>query len=388
MSSAAPASTVSSSTSTSSVVHRGLTYLCQRDAIAVDEALFESFSVDALMELAGYAVAQAIAQEFPDQKTKILILAGPGNNGGDGLVAARHLWHFGYREICVYCPKVPLEKPLFRNLLQQIADLGIDRVLDVEELFGSGGAVDAEEQPSVVSLPAWPTYEVYVDAIFGFSFRGWRGGGKDSPYDRLVEGLKTVDAAADGSVYELLQPKGSESDPTKGAGSAGARAGLQASASDPLRTPGSRGNKWVVSVDIPSGWLIDDVRASDGVMKIRAGQTAGATGRKYSLDDTYYDLNDPGTSTQTGPGAGAAAVDQPRGLMFVPHMLVSLTLPKLCSKGFLGVHYVGGRFVPPTLSHSMGLVLPGYGAGNLSQVVRVDGASDGGGRRIVAEATL
>ncbi|MCB0842679.1 MAG: NAD(P)H-hydrate dehydratase [Bacteroidetes bacterium] len=46
-----------------------------------------------LMEEAGKQSAERIAQLFPEQKT-FLILAGPGNNGGDGLVIARylHLW--------------------------------------------------------------------------------------------------------------------------------------------------------------------------------------------------------------------------------------------------------------------------------------------------------
>ena len=53
------------------------------------------FSVDQLMELAGLSVACAVAAEAA-APARVLVLAGPGNNGGDGLVAARHLHHFGY----------------------------------------------------------------------------------------------------------------------------------------------------------------------------------------------------------------------------------------------------------------------------------------------------
>jgi hydroxyethylthiazole kinase-like uncharacterized protein yjeF len=49
-----------------------------------------------LMENAGRAVADELALRFPDAGT-VAVLCGPGNNGGDGFVAARHLAERGYR---------------------------------------------------------------------------------------------------------------------------------------------------------------------------------------------------------------------------------------------------------------------------------------------------
>ncbi len=55
------------------------------------------------MELAGLSVAAAIQHAYPPHAfANVAILAGPGNNGGDGLVAARHLKHFGYTPTIVY----------------------------------------------------------------------------------------------------------------------------------------------------------------------------------------------------------------------------------------------------------------------------------------------
>ncbi len=49
-----------------------------------------------LMENAGRAVADEVVRRFPDRET-VVVLCGPGNNGGDGFVAARHLKEQGYK---------------------------------------------------------------------------------------------------------------------------------------------------------------------------------------------------------------------------------------------------------------------------------------------------
>lgn len=73
--------------------------------MAVDEELMGplGFSVDQLMELAGLSVACSLCAEYPAAShSRVLVMAGPGNNGGDGLVAARHLHHFGYAvQVCL-----------------------------------------------------------------------------------------------------------------------------------------------------------------------------------------------------------------------------------------------------------------------------------------------
>ena len=72
------------------------------------------YNVNQLMELAGLSVAQSLHDYYEKElKTsikkpspKVLTVCGPGNNGGDGLVAARHLYMFGYSPVVFY-PKRP-----------------------------------------------------------------------------------------------------------------------------------------------------------------------------------------------------------------------------------------------------------------------------------------
>lgn len=56
-----------------------------------------------LMEAAGAAVALACVRHLAEgRRTRVLVLCGPGNNGGDGFVAARHLGRLGH-DVDVRC---------------------------------------------------------------------------------------------------------------------------------------------------------------------------------------------------------------------------------------------------------------------------------------------
>ncbi|MDX1414673.1 MAG: NAD(P)H-hydrate dehydratase [Candidatus Promineifilaceae bacterium] len=62
------------------------------EMVAAEKAADASgVTYDMMMEIAGRSVAEAIIERVPTREQKILILVGPGNNGGDGLVAGRYL---------------------------------------------------------------------------------------------------------------------------------------------------------------------------------------------------------------------------------------------------------------------------------------------------------
>jgi hydroxyethylthiazole kinase-like uncharacterized protein yjeF len=64
----------------------------------VDRRAVEEFGIPimVLMENAGRAVAQ-VTRAYTNPESQVLIIAGPGNNGGDGLAAARHLANLGHQ---------------------------------------------------------------------------------------------------------------------------------------------------------------------------------------------------------------------------------------------------------------------------------------------------
>jgi NAD(P)H-hydrate epimerase len=87
-----------------------------------------------LMENAGCAVAAAVkalaVQTDRWGKGPILVLSGPGNNGGDGFVAARHLWRQGARVVAVLVGTEgrPTGKDSLRNWDRLEGEDGVERI--------------------------------------------------------------------------------------------------------------------------------------------------------------------------------------------------------------------------------------------------------------------
>ncbi|XP_012217398.1 NAD(P)H-hydrate epimerase [Linepithema humile] len=136
-------------------------YLNQLEAINIDKDLFEKykFSVDQLMELAGQSCAIAVAKSYPlleNSSNKVLVCCGPGNNGGDGLVCARHLKQFGYSPE-IYYPK-RTSNTLYERLLHQCMENDIP-ILENQYI------------EKAMDLTILHKYTIIIDALLGFSFK-------------------------------------------------------------------------------------------------------------------------------------------------------------------------------------------------------------------------
>ena len=82
-------------------------HLTQESAKQLDQLLFQYFSVEALIELAGQACAIAIQKTYEPQVTAVLV--GSGNNGNDAIVCARYLKLFGF-DVSLIIPKMKDQK--------------------------------------------------------------------------------------------------------------------------------------------------------------------------------------------------------------------------------------------------------------------------------------
>jgi len=92
-------------------------------------AVRHGVSLDTLMENAGLAVAEAARNELGGAAGKrVLVLVGPGNNGADGLVAARHLSRWGANATAYLVLNRPNSDPKMKPALEYgVTVTGVDQ---------------------------------------------------------------------------------------------------------------------------------------------------------------------------------------------------------------------------------------------------------------------
>src|ERR1700693_3819169 len=120
------------------------------DRISQEKYGIPSYS---LMTRAGEAVADALVEQFPDAATDVLVIAGKGNNGGDGFVAGRRLIRDGFALRAV--------------LLGRGADLKGDAARAFAEFRASGGRVIEASTESSLDAALGKKPSAVIDAIFG-----------------------------------------------------------------------------------------------------------------------------------------------------------------------------------------------------------------------------
>ena len=151
-----------------------LPILTPAEAGTLDRASAErGITVETLMENAGWAVARAAsALVGRAYGYRAVVVCGKGNNGGDGLVAARHLerWGFG---VTVLLPAAP-------DAFRGAAALSLRRFVD------AGGRC-RHSSPGLLAREL-DRADVVVDAIFGTGFRG-------SPEGEFGAAIAAVDGA-------------------------------------------------------------------------------------------------------------------------------------------------------------------------------------------------
>ena len=109
-------------------------------------------STDVLMENAGLAVAQGARDLVGAAGVRVIVLVGPGNNGADGLVAARHLRRWGAEVICFVVggrpetdPKMDLALEYGVRVIDVASPSGLENLLSqsalvIDAVLGTGRA--------------------------------------------------------------------------------------------------------------------------------------------------------------------------------------------------------------------------------------------------------
>ncbi len=134
-------------------------YITRKQSSRLDDLMPKKFHIknEMMMELAGYHLAAYIRDNFKERE--ILVCVGKGNNGGDGLCAARHLMNFGFDV------KIFLATPDLNEL--SLKHLRIAYSLSIPVLKSIG------------------QHQLILDCLFGYNLKG----NPKKPFDSFIEAI-------------------------------------------------------------------------------------------------------------------------------------------------------------------------------------------------------
>jgi NAD(P)H-hydrate epimerase len=266
-----------------------------------------------LMERAGLATAQAIAAEFPG-RSAALVAVGPGNNGGDGMVVARHLAEAGWQVRVVAPEGAPPATPDAATMTAIAASLGI-RVEPLDRAPAGDGVV-------------------VVDALLGTGARG-------APHGAVADAIDWI-AASGAPVVAVDVPSGVEADTGRVPGAAvtaeltvtyhGDMVGLRVA-------PGSgrAGRVRVADIGIPSAVAVPAAAWLVGRGATAAVPPKGAHGDKYAAGAVLVVAGSPGLTgaaclaarATLRAGAGLTVVATPAAVQpaVAAHLLEVMVAP-------------------------------------------------------------
>ena len=160
------------------------------DALAVTDLRFPSI---VLMENAGKNAADWIRRRYADAAGTVHVFCGPGNNGGDGFVIARHLHNAGYavRTYLVGDPRRLTPDANTNHAIASAMNLPIVVLADAEAI---GRA-----------CPGFGTDDLLVDALLGTGFSG-------SVREPAAEIVRLINAAEVRGVIGVDVPSGLDCD--------------------------------------------------------------------------------------------------------------------------------------------------------------------------------
>lgn len=270
-----------------------------------DRRTIEEFGIPsfALMETAARGVADEIERRLGRLSERaVLVLAGPGNNGGDGLAVARLLFQRGADVFVLFHAGAEQGSPETRlnlELLRRLPD-SEEQMLTLHR-FPAEGAIEALVSEVREAIGPWGPFDLAVDALLGIGATGALRGSI---------GAMAEFALAAKSVCAVDVPTGIDTDTGERLGAGGIHADFTVTmaATKPCHWlgagPRSSGDVVTVDIGLPQH-LMEEALAAEGSARVASAATVAAFLGRASRGDHKFAVGQAGVVAGSNRYSGA-----------------------------------------------------------------------------------